>query len=100
MAQEMQAMKENMDMMMSAMKGRVSTGLDELVHCTNSLFTMPITFFLLPTNFRMPQVEAYGGLKDPLDHLELFKTLMYLQGVLNEIMCKAFPTTLKGLAWE
>ena len=31
-----------------------------------------------------------------LDHLETFKTLMHLQGVADEIMCRAFPTTLKG----
>ena len=37
-------------------------------------------------------------MKDPLDHLESFKTLMHLEGVLDEIMCKGFPTTLKGLA--
>ena len=33
-----------------------------------------------------------------LDHLELFKTLMHLQGVPNEIMYRAFQTTLKGPA--
>ena len=44
----------------------------------------------------MPQVEAYDGSKDPLDHLESFKTHMHLQGVADEIMCRAFPTTLKG----
>ena len=38
------------------------------------------------------------GVKDPLDHLETFKTLMHLQGVPDEIMCRAFPTTLKGAA--
>ena len=31
-----------------------------------------------------------------MDHLESFKTLMHLQGVADEIMCQAFPTTLKG----
>ena len=46
----------------------------------------------------MPQVEAYDGSKDPLNHLESFKTLMHLYVVLDEIMCRAFPTTLKGLA--
>ena len=46
----------------------------------------------------MLQVESYNGSKDPLDHLESFKTLMHLQGVADEIMCKAFPTTLKGPA--
>ena len=45
----------------------------------------------------MPQVETYDGSKDPLDHLESFKTLMHLQEVVDEIMCRAFPTTLKGL---
>ena len=44
----------------------------------------------------MPQVEAYDGSKDPLNYLELFKTPMHLQGVLDDIMCRAFPTTLKG----
>ena len=44
----------------------------------------------------MPQLETYDGFKDPLDHLESFKTLVHLQGVADKIMCKAFPTTLKG----
>ena len=46
----------------------------------------------------MPQIESYDGVKDLLDRLETFKTLMHLQGVPDEIMCKAFPTTLKGVA--
>ena len=46
----------------------------------------------------MLQIESYDGVKDPLDHLETLNTLMHLQGVLNEIMCRAFPTTLKGPA--
>ena len=46
----------------------------------------------------MPQIESYDGVKDPLDHLETFKTLMHLQGIPNEIMCRAFLTTLKGAA--
>ena len=44
----------------------------------------------------MPQIETYDGSKDPLDHLESFMTLMHLQGVVDEIMYRAFPTTLKG----
>ena len=44
----------------------------------------------------MPQIESYDEFKDPLDHLETFKTLIHLQGVPDEIMCRAFPTTLKG----
>ena len=44
----------------------------------------------------MPQVESYDGAKDPLDHIETFKTLMHLQGGAYEIMCRPFPTKLKG----
>ena len=46
----------------------------------------------------MPQVETYDGSKDPLDQLESFKTLIHLQGIADKIMCRAFPTTLKGPA--
>ena len=38
-AQEMQMMKEKIDMMMNAMSGWVSTNLDEPQHRTNSPFT-------------------------------------------------------------
>ena len=41
-------------------------------------------------------MENYDGSKDPLDHLESFKTLMHLQGISDEIMCRAFPTMMKG----
>ena len=95
---EMQAMKEQMEVMMNAFKGRVSNNLDDLVNRTDSPFTTSVNSFPLPQKFRMPQIESYDGVKDPLDHLETFKTLMHLQGVPDEIMCRAFPTTLKGPA--
>ena len=93
---EMQMMKERMDLMMNALKGRMSNDLDDLVHQTVSPFTTSVNSFPLPQKFRMPQIESYDGAKDPLDHLETFKTLMHLQGVVDEIMCRVFPTTLKG----
>ena len=83
---------------MNALKGRMSSDLDDLVNKTDSPFTLSINSFPLPQKFRMPQIESYDGIKDPLNHLETFKTLMHLQGVPDEIMCRAFPTTLKGLA--
>ena len=95
---EMQAMKEQIKVMMNALKGRVSSDLDDLVNKTDSPFTLSINSFPLPQKFRMPQIESYDEIKNPLDHLETFKTLMHLQGVPDEIMCRAFPTTLKGLA--
>ena len=93
---EMQMMKEQMDLIMNALRGRVSSDLDNLVHQIDSPFNTFINSFPLPPKFRISQVENYDGNKDPLDHLESFKTLMHFQGIPNEIMCKAFPTTLKG----
>ena len=76
----------------------MSSDLNDLVNKTNSPFTPSINAFPLPQKFRMPQIERYDGVKDPLDHLETFKTLMHLQGVPDKIMCRAFLTTLKGPA--
>ena len=89
-------MKERMDFMTNALRGQVSSDLDDLVYRTDSPFTASITSFPLPPKFYMPQVESYDESKDPLDHLESFKTLMHLQGVADEIMCRAFSTMLKG----
>ena len=75
---EMQMMKEQMDLMINAFKGRVSNDLDNLVYWTDSSFTTSINSFPLPQKFRMLQIESYDGAKDPLDHLETFKTLMHL----------------------
>ena len=75
---EMQAMKEQMEVMMNALKGRVSSDLDDLVNRTDSPFTIPVNSCPLPQKFRMPQIESYDRVKDPLDHLETFKTLMHL----------------------
>ena len=92
---KMQMMKEHMNFM-NTLRGRVSSDLDDLVHRTDSSFIASITSFPLPPKFRMPQVENFDGSKDPLDHLEFFMTLIHLQGASNEIICRAFPTTLKG----
>lgn len=41
-------------------------------------------------------MEMFDGDKDPLNHLEVYKMHMNLQGALDEIMCWAFPTIIKG----
>ena len=92
---EMQAIKEQMEVMMNALKGRVSSDLNNLVNKTDSSFTISINSFPLPQKFCMPQIESYDGVKDPVDYLETFKTLMHLR-VPDKIMCRVFPTTLKG----
>ena len=77
-AHDMQMMKEEIDMIMNAMRGQAYTNLDELVQWTDSPFTVQVTSFTLPAMFRMSQVKVYDRSRDPLDHLEAFKTLMHL----------------------
>ena len=71
-------MNEQMEVMMNALKGRVSSDFDDLVNKTDSSFTLSVNSFPLPQKFLMPQIESYDGVKDPFDHLETFKTLMHL----------------------
>ena len=63
---EIQAMKEQMEVMMNALKGQVSSDLDDLVNRTDSPFTTSVNSFPLPHKFRMPQIESYDGSRTPL----------------------------------
>ena len=83
----MEKMRENM---------RRTNHVDDLIHRTDSPFITSINSHPLPSKFKMPSLDSYDGTRDPCDHIATFKTIMHLQGVPNEIMCKAFPTTLKG----
>ena len=89
MKRVMEEMKENM---------RRANPIEDLVHRTDSPFTASINGHPLPPKFKMPSLDSYDGTRDPFDHIATFKTTMHLQGVPDEIMCRAFPTTLKGLA--
>ena len=98
---EMQAMKEQMEVIMNAFKGWVSTNLDDLVNRTDSPFTTSVTSFPLPSKFQMPHIESYDGVKDPLDHLKTLKTLMHFQGVPDKIIvdtlfCNPYLTSHEG----
>ena len=75
---EMQAMKEQMEVMMNALKRRVSSDLDDLVNRTDSPFTAFVNCFPLPHKICMPYIDSYNEVKDLLDHLKTFKTLMHL----------------------
>ena len=76
---------------------RRANSIEDLVHRTNSPFTALIYGHPLPAKFKMPSLDSYDGTRDPFDHIATFKTTMHLQGVPNEIMCRAFLTNLKGL---
>ena len=89
-------MKRAMEEMKDSM-GR-ENHMDDLLHRIDSPFIASITSHPLLFKFKMPTVDSYDGMRDPCEHIVIFKTTMHLQGILDEIMCRAFPTTLKGPA--
>ena len=92
----MDQMEKAMEEMKDSMKR--THQMDDLVHKIDSPFTVSITSHLLPSKFKMPTLYSYDGMRDPCDHIATLKTTMHLQGVPDEIMCRAFLTTLKGSA--
>ena len=46
-------------------------------------------------------MEAFNGVRDPVDHLNTYKNQMELHGYQDPMRCRAFAITLKGLtlAW-
>ena len=87
--------------MKKVVKGRAPDTIDTLVQQTESPFTAEVLRYPLPEKFRMPQVEAFDAVKNPIDHLNTYKNQMELHGYQDPMRCKAFATTLKGpaLAW-
>ena len=87
--------------MKEVVRGRAPDTMDTLVQQTESPFTAKVLHFPLPVKFKMPQVEAFDGVRDPVDHLNTYKNQMELHGYQDPVRCRAFAITLKGpaLAW-
>ena len=87
--------------MKKVVKGRAPDSMDILVRQTESSFIAEVLHFPLPAKFRMLQIEAFNGTKDPVDHHNTYKNQMELHGYQDPIRCRAFAITLKGstLAW-
>ena len=93
-------MRKKMDELRNAIKEKTDQSLDKIVRKTDSPFTVAVQECPVPSKFHLPQLEPFDGLKDPLDHLNTFKTTLGLQQPPDEILCCSFPTTLKGAARE
>ena len=87
--------------MKEVIKGRAPDSMDTLVQQTESPFTAEVLHFPLTAKFRMLQIKAFDGTKDPVDHLNTYKNQMELHGYQDPVRCRAFAITLKGpaLAW-
>ena len=72
------SMRKEMDELKNAMKEKTTKILDWMVKRTNSPFTKKVMECPLPPRFRLPQLELYDDLKDPLDHITTFKMTLSL----------------------
>nr|POE81866.1 hypothetical protein CFP56_08192 [Quercus suber] len=93
-------MRREMDELRNAIKEKTERNVDWMVRATDSPFTTAVLDCPVPSKFRLPQLEPFDGLKDPQDHLNTFKTTLGLQQPPDEILCRSFPTTLRGAARE
>ena len=82
--------------MKEVVKGRAPDTMDTLVQQTESPFTAEVLCYPLLVKFRMPQVEASDGVKEPVDHLNTYNNQMGLHRYQDPVRCRAFSTTLKG----
>ena len=53
---------------------------------------------LIPSKFKVPQLDQYDGTGDPVSHVSMFRTKMMLQNVNDAILCRVFPATLTNTA--
>ena len=99
--QRFRSLQQELGCVKEVVKGRAPDTMDTLVQQIESPFTAEVLRYPLPAKFRMPQVETFDGVKDPVDHLNTYKNQMELHGYPDPVRCRAFATTLKGpaLAW-
>ena len=64
----------------------------------SSPFTQEINKAMPSEGFKLPTMNVCNESADPIDHLEMFRTSMSIQGAGDAILCKDFPTTLKKAA--
>ena len=71
-------MRKEMDELRNAIKEKMDRSLDRMVRRIDSPFTMAILECPIPSKLCLSQLEPFDGLKDPLDHLNTFKTTLGL----------------------
>ncbi|XP_020236703.1 uncharacterized protein LOC109816214 [Cajanus cajan] len=76
--------------------GVTTTTMDQQRRQGKSPFTPDIVGARLPDNWKNLALERYDGTVDPEEHLDAFVTQVWLYTDDDAIMCKVFPTSLKG----
>ena len=85
-----------MDELRKAIKGQMDWSLGRMVRTTDSPFTTIVLECPMSSKFRLPQLEPFDELKDPLDHLNTFKMTLGLS-LLTRYCVVPFPQLSREL---
>jgi hypothetical protein len=72
--------------------------VDNLFQHKESIFTEEVSTFDLPGRFKVPDISVFSGSEDPVEHLDNFRSHVYLHKTPDAVACRAFPLTLSGKA--
>ena len=78
--QRFKSLQQELSRVKEVVRGCAPDTMDTLVQQTGSPFTAKVLHFPLLAKFRMPQVEAFDGVRDPVDHFNTYKNQMKLHG--------------------
>ncbi|XP_020239059.1 uncharacterized protein LOC109818073 [Cajanus cajan] len=78
--------------------GATTTTLDQQRRQGRTPFTPDVAGARLPDNWKNMTLEKFDGTTDPEEHLDAFVTQISLYTDDEAIMCKVFPTSLRGPA--
>jgi len=67
---------------------------------TNSPLSRKIMTIRFPKKFVMLSFDHYSGTSDPLLHLRQYQDKMAVYAHNNLLLCRAFPSSLKGIAYH
>ena len=77
--QMMKSLRRELDEVKNTTRRKPAMNLYGMLDRIDSPFTSIVLESPLPSKFCLPQLEFYDGVKDPLDHIGAFKTILNLQ---------------------
>ena len=86
--------------------GEIARNLNRDLNCnyasteTESPFCSRITRFSTPRKFKQPYLDSYNSLGSPVDHVRTYKAQIAIATNVDELLCLAFPSTLKDSATQ
>ena len=92
----MKSLQKELDEVKNALKGKTAMNLDGMLKRTYSPFIASVLECPLPPKFRLPQLEFYNSMKDPLDHIRGLQDYLEPLANLERSYLQIFPCHTQG----